>query len=53
MKEETIFDETRTLRQVWSEPIVQLSKFLQPLDVGLAKICRKMDIPVPGAATGE
>jgi hypothetical protein len=33
---------------VWSEPIQRLSKKYGLSDVGLAKICRKMEIPIPG-----
>ena len=33
---------------VWSEPIHQLSKALGISDVGLAKVCRKLNVPVPG-----
>ena len=33
---------------VWSEPIHQLSKALGISDVGLAKICKKLNVPVPG-----
>lgn len=33
---------------VWSEPIHQLSKALGISDVGLAKVCKKLNVPVPG-----
>jgi len=33
---------------VWSEPIHQLSKALGISDVGLAKACKKLNVPVPG-----
>lgn len=39
--------------QVWSEPITHLSKFYNLSDVGLAKICKKMDVPVPGRGYWE
>ena len=35
-------------KQVWSEPMTALSKRYQISDVALAKICRKMKIPIPG-----
>jgi hypothetical protein len=34
--------------QVWSIPMIQLAKQYQISDVGLAKICKKLKIPVPG-----
>ena len=33
--------------QVWSEPMVRLAKRYNVSDVALAKVCRKLDIPVP------
>jgi hypothetical protein len=33
---------------VWSEPIHQLSRALGISDVGLAKVCKKLNVPVPG-----
>lgn len=33
--------------RVWAEPMVRLARRYRISDVGLAKICRKMDIPVP------
>lgn len=54
MKEETISLTRQELyEQVWSEPIVHLSKFYSLSDVGLSKICKKMDIPVPGRGYWE
>lgn len=34
--------------QVWSEPMTAVARRFSLSDVGLAKICRKMRIPVPG-----
>ncbi len=34
--------------QVWSQPMIELAKQYGLSDVGLAKICRKLKIPVPG-----
>jgi hypothetical protein len=34
-------------RLVWQEPMIQLAKSFAISDVGLAKICRKHDIPRP------
>jgi len=54
MKEETISLTRQELyEQVWSEPIVHLSKFYNLSDVGLSKICKKMNIPVPGRGYWE
>ena len=33
--------------QVWSEPMVRLANRYGISDVALAKVCRKMDVPVP------
>ncbi len=33
--------------QVWTEPMVRLARRYRISDVDLAKICRKMGIPVP------
>jgi hypothetical protein len=34
--------------QVWSQPMIELAKHYGISDVGLAKICRKLRIPLPG-----
>jgi hypothetical protein len=34
--------------QVWSQPMIDLAKQYGLSDVGLAKICRKLKIPLPG-----
>src|SRR5687767_4174972 len=34
-------------QRVWREPMVQLAKAFAMSDVGLAKVCRKHDIPRP------
>ena len=46
-------DETRLTRKelygmVWSKSMVQLAKGFNLSDVGLAKICKKYNIPRPG-----
>lgn len=33
---------------VWSKPMSKLAKELKVSDVGLAKTCRRSDIPTPG-----
>jgi hypothetical protein len=33
---------------VWKEPVRAIAKRLGVSDVGLAKVCRKADIPLPG-----
>ncbi len=35
-------------KEVWSTPVAQLAKKYNISDVGLAKICKKMEIPRPG-----
>lgn len=34
--------------EVWNEPICKLSKKYSLSDVGLAKVCKKHSIPLPG-----
>jgi hypothetical protein len=34
-------------KEAWETPMRQLAKCYDISDVGLAKICRKMDIPTP------
>lgn len=34
--------------QVWSQPMIELAKQYGISDVGLAKVCRKLRIPLPG-----
>lgn len=34
--------------QVWSQPMVELAKHYGLSDVGLAKICRRLKVPIPG-----
>jgi len=47
--EETIrLNREELYEQVWSIPMTQLAKQYQISDVGLAKICRKLKVPVPG-----
>ncbi len=33
---------------VWSEPVMHLAQALGISDVGLAKICKKLNVPRPG-----
>ena len=35
-------------REIWSEPIQRVAKKYNISDVGLAKICKKLNIPRPG-----
>ncbi len=47
--EETIqLNREELYEQVWSIPMTKLAKQYQISDVGLAKICKKLKIPVPG-----
>jgi hypothetical protein len=47
--EETIrLNREELYEQVWSTPMTKLAKQYQISDVGLAKICKKLKIPVPG-----
>jgi hypothetical protein len=46
--ESHIFKREELYDQVWSTPMRQLAKEFQLSDSGLAKICRKLNIPRPG-----
>jgi len=49
MKEETIRISRQELyEQVWAQPIYKLAKNYHMSDVGLAKLCRRLKIPLPG-----
>jgi hypothetical protein len=37
----------RLYKEVWQTPILQLAKKYGMSDVGLAKVCKRMDIPLP------
>ena len=41
------FKREELYQDVWSEPMVKLSQKYQISDTGLAKICRRMDVPIP------
>jgi len=43
----SLLDRDTLCEQVWSEPMVRLAKRYGVSDVALAKVCRKMDVPVP------
>jgi hypothetical protein len=42
------FDREQLYESVWSSPMSKLAKRLGVSDVGLAKACRRADIPLPG-----
>lgn len=49
MTKETICLKREVLyEQVWSQPMIELAKHYGLSDVGLAKICRKLKVPLPG-----
>lgn len=48
MFEEIVFNREELYEEVWSAPMSSLSKKYSISDVGLAKICKKLKIPVPG-----
>jgi hypothetical protein len=50
---ESIFTRKELYELVWSQPLVSLSKKYQISDVGLRKICIKMNIPLPKAGHWE
>lgn len=42
------FDRKKLYKEVWKEPMVKVAKRYNLSDVGLKKICKKMNIPTPG-----
>jgi hypothetical protein len=42
------YDRNKLYEEVWSEPMQKLAKKYNLSDVGLAKICKKLKIPLPG-----
>jgi hypothetical protein len=42
------YDRERLYKEVWSEPVLAVAKKYGLSDVGLAKICKKLNIPRPG-----
>lgn len=45
--EKTVVVRTVLYEEVWKEPMSRLAKRYNISDVGLAKVCRKLDIPIP------
>jgi len=42
------YDRDKIYQEIWSEPIQHVAKRYNLSDVGLAKVCRKLNIPRPG-----
>jgi hypothetical protein len=42
------YDREKVYGEIWAEPIQHVAKRYKLSDVGLAKVCRKLDIPRPG-----
>jgi hypothetical protein len=42
------YDREKIYQEIWSEPIQHVAKRYKLSDVGLAKVCRKLNIPRPG-----
>jgi hypothetical protein len=42
------YNRERLYEEVWSEPVIVVAKRYGLSDVGLAKICKKLNIPRPG-----
>jgi hypothetical protein len=42
------YDREKIYEEIWSEPIQRVAKRYDISDVGLAKVCRKLNIPRPG-----
>src|SRR5262245_62845586 len=48
MDETIVYRRKELYEQVWQEPVRQVASKYGISDVGLAKICRKLDVPLPG-----
>ena len=42
------YDREKIYQEIWAEPIQRVAKRYNLSDVGLAKVCRKLNIPRPG-----
>ena len=42
------YDREKIYEEIWSEPIQRVAKRYEISDVGLAKVCKKLNIPRPG-----
>jgi len=42
------YDRDKIYQEIWAEPIQHVAKRYKLSDVGLAKVCRKLNIPRPG-----
>jgi hypothetical protein len=42
------YNRAKIYEEIWSEPIQHVAKRYGISDVGLAKVCRKLDVPRPG-----
>lgn len=45
----TVFDRETVYAEVWTEPVTTVAKRYEISDVGLRKICVKLDVPMPPA----
>jgi len=43
----TDFHREKLYEQVWAEPVTKVAKYYSISDVGLRKICRNLDVPLP------
>jgi hypothetical protein len=43
-----IWDREELYKEVWAEPIIHVAKRYGISDVAIAKVCRKLNVPVPG-----
>ena len=46
--ERIVYTRKELFDQVWAEPVMHVAKRIGISDVALAKVCRGMDIPLPG-----
>jgi len=47
------YDREKIYEEIWSEPMIKVAKRYNISDVGLAKVCRKLNIPRPGRGYWE
>jgi hypothetical protein len=47
-KEPEYYDRDKLYNEVWENPVTKVAEQYGVSDVAIAKVCRKMRIPVPG-----
>lgn len=51
--EDVVYRRDELYEKVWSKPVRQVATEYGCSDVALAKMCRRLGVPVPGRGTGH